>query len=100
MCFQVYGSVWEFLGAPGCPSMPQEAPKDPRTPLHTCFHVSERPMALNPTCFTVPERPQEAPVGSFIREFTCGSSPPGERVGGGGRGCGVLVFCMFCVENV
>ena len=43
-------------------------------------------MALNPTCFTVPERPQEAPGGSFIREFPCGSSPPGERVGGQGRG--------------
>ena len=42
-------------------------------------------MTQNPTCFTVPERPQEAPGGRFIREFACGSSPPGEKVGGQGR---------------
>ena len=125
-CFHVFGSCWEPLGAScsistcftclgvsedfwgprmpndaqGCPRMAQEASRAAKKLLHTCFCVSERPMTLNPTCFTVPERPQEAPGGSFIREFTCGSSPPGERVGGAGRGCGSLVFCMFCVENV
>ena len=46
--------------AQGCPRR-----LDPRKPLHKCFHMSERPMTLNPTCFTVLEMPQEAPGGSF-----------------------------------
>ena len=51
-----------------------------------CFHVSERPLTLNHTCFHVPEGPQGGPGGRFIREFTCGGSPGGEKVGGQGRG--------------
>ena len=101
--FNEFSRVWECLRVSASPRMPKDAqgcPRSPRKLLHTCFHMSERPVTLNPTCFTVPERPQKAPGGSFIREFTCGSSPPGERVGGEGRGCGSLIFCMFCVENV
>ena len=85
-CLGVFEGFWESQDAQGCPRIAQEASRAARKPLHTFFCVSERPMTLNPTCFTVPERPQEAPGGSFICEFTCGSSPPGERVGGGRRG--------------
>ena len=49
--------------------MPKDA-RGPRKLLHTCFHVSERPMTLNPTCFTVPvgapgcpRMPKDAPGG-------------------------------------
>ena len=84
--------------------MPKDAPRGPRksqeAASYVFSHVGETHDAESYVGFYVSERPQDTPGGRSVREFTCETSPGGEKVGGQARVCGVLVFCMVSAENV